>query len=117
MILYLKGTVYAVCWWGDVLFTGSALSDVRGWRVVKTKPKMVTSQNNIHDGRLISLSFLNFTSKKFSFSATGVYCLATHGNKVVTAGADTAAIIWNIQDSGKFRIDFLIIFFYKYLSN
>ena len=48
---HCEGTVYAVKFMGQILFTASALSDIRGWKIVKSKHKLACSKNNIHDKR------------------------------------------------------------------
>ena len=48
---HCEGTVYAVKYMGDFLFTASALCDIRCWQMVKSKPKLVCSKSNIHDTR------------------------------------------------------------------
>lgn len=48
---HCEGTVYAVKWMGELLFTASALCDIRGWQMIKSKPKLACFKSNIHDTR------------------------------------------------------------------
>lgn len=46
-----EGTVYAVLWWNDVLFTSSADSDLKAWNFGKGKSKSLARRSNLHEDR------------------------------------------------------------------
>lgn len=54
---HCEGTVYALQFVNGILFTASALCDIRGWKQTKNKPKLACYVGNIHDTRKLLKNF------------------------------------------------------------